>query len=285
MPLPDRGKPGATILVVALIVAACGYATWYYLASGERGRPERVAEVPAQLLPPPAPAPEPAPAAASPTGETASAPDGAPASTPGTVAPGTAATEPTPSSAFAAALPGGATSTPAMPTAPVTPAAPVTSTAPAAPGSGEQTSSSGAPVAGVPAVPPSSSSAPPSPPQVAMAPGGAVPAVPDVPEASPAPEAPRVYGVTNGPARIVIKAVNESWIQVRDRDNVVSVRTLKPGESYRVPDRSGLILRTGNAGGLEVSVDGRPVPPVGPPGKSRNVALDPDRLVAGKAAE
>jgi cytoskeleton protein RodZ len=120
------------------------------------------------------------------------------------------------------------------------------------------------------------------PPQIAMAPGGAVP---DVPEASAAPEGPRVYGVTNGPARIVIKAATESWIQVRDRDNVVSVRTLKSGESYRVPDRSGLTLRTGNAGGLEVSVDGKTVPPVGPPGKSRNIALDPDRLIAGRAAE
>jgi hypothetical protein len=111
------------------------------------------------------------------------------------------------------------------------------------------------------------------------------PAVPDLPAAAPSPEAPRVYGVTNGPARIVVKATAESWVQVRDGDSVVSVRTLKPGESYRVPDRPGLSMRTGNAGALEISVDGKTVPPVGPPGRSRNVALDPDRLVAGKAVE
>jgi cytoskeleton protein RodZ len=261
MPLPDRGKPGATILVVALIVAACGYATWYYLASGERARPERVAEVPAQLLPPPAPVPAPDPVLATEPqpGETATAAD-APA-------PGAAVTEPTPSGALASPLPGAAM--------------PATSAFPASPAPGSQASSlAGAPAAspftGMPASPSS------LPPQIATAPSGAVP---EVPEASAAPEGPRVYGVTNGPARIVIKAATESWIQVRDRDNVVSVRTLKPGESYRVPDRSGLTLRTGNAGGLELSVDGKTVPPVGPPGKSRNVALDPDRLIAGRAAE
>ena len=33
----------------ALILALCGYGTWYYLSTGERSRPERVAEVPAEL--------------------------------------------------------------------------------------------------------------------------------------------------------------------------------------------------------------------------------------------
>jgi cytoskeleton protein RodZ len=62
------------------------------------------------------------------------------------------------------------------------------------------------------------------------------------------------------------------------------MRVLKPGETYRVPDRPGLVLRTGNAGGLDITVDGRPVASVGPVGKTRNVALDPERLVAGTAA-
>ena len=73
-------------------------------------------------------------------------------------------------------------------------------------------------------------------------------------------------------------------MQVRDAtDKVVSMRVLKTGESYRVPNRSYLVLRTGNAGALDITVDGRQVPAIGPSGKTRTVALDPERLVAGKA--
>ena len=52
--------PAAECCWSALILAICGYGAWYYLSTGERSRPERVAEVPAALLPP---KPEPAVAA------------------------------------------------------------------------------------------------------------------------------------------------------------------------------------------------------------------------------
>jgi len=71
---------------------------------------------------------------------------------------------------------------------------------------------------------------------------------------------------------------------VRDTDpgqTIVAQRTLHAGDSYRVPDRPGLVLRTGNATGLEVSVDGKVAPALG--GTVRNVALDPARLLAGTA--
>ena len=37
------------MLLVALILAICGYGTWFYLSTGERTRPERVAAVPPAL--------------------------------------------------------------------------------------------------------------------------------------------------------------------------------------------------------------------------------------------
>jgi cytoskeleton protein RodZ len=49
MPLAARSLPGGAILLVGLILALCGYGTWYYLVTGERSRPERVAAVPAEL--------------------------------------------------------------------------------------------------------------------------------------------------------------------------------------------------------------------------------------------
>ena len=43
-------------------------------------------------------------------------------------------------------------------------------------------------------------------------------------------------------------------------------------------------MRTGNAGGLEITVDGNPAPPIGRIGAvRRNVALDPQALIAGTA--
>jgi cytoskeleton protein RodZ len=246
MPLSERSLPGGAVLLVALILAACAYAVWYYRASGDRARPDRVAEVPAQVvpLPPPSEVPRPPNADATPP---AGATDTAPASP---TAPDASAPSTTPQP---------------NQTADTAPAAPPAAAVPPAP----------APVAAAP-----QAAAPPAPVQAA-----APPAIPEPPPATPASNAPRVFGPSSGPVRIVLKAATDSWIQVREpNQSVLSMRTLKAGDSYRVPDRPGLTLRTGNAGGLEVTVDGKPVPPVGPPGKSRTVALDPDKLAAGNAA-
>ena len=57
-------------------------------------------------------------------------------------------------------------------------------------------------------------------------------------------------------------------------------RILYVGDSYRVPDRSGLTLITGNAGGLKIIVDDVEVPPLGPLGAvRRGVLLDPESLL------
>src|ERR1700736_554969 len=49
MPLGERSVPGGAMLLVALILALCGYGTWYYVSTSERSRPDRVGEVPAEL--------------------------------------------------------------------------------------------------------------------------------------------------------------------------------------------------------------------------------------------
>ena len=96
---------------------------------------------------------------------------------------------------------------------------------------------------------------------------------------------PKVYGRTNLDARVVITAVDDSWVQIMGPDNeLLLTRILHAGDSYRVPDRPGLLMVTGNAGGLEVRVDDAIAPTLGPLGVVlRNIALDPDRLLAGTA--
>lgn len=118
-------------------------------------------------------------------------------------------------------------------------------------------------------------------------PPGAIPAAP-TPEAllpNDASRQPRAYGVENETARIVLRAKLDSWVQVHAADDsLLLTRVLQPGDSYRVPNLAGLTLLTGNAGGLDIEVDGAVVPPLGPVGAiRRGIALDPERLLRGTA--
>ena len=73
-------------------------------------------------------------------------------------------------------------------------------------------------------------------------------------------------------------------MQIRGADNneLLLTRVLHPGDSYRVPNRPDLVMFTGNAGGLEIRVDDALAPAIGPVGAvRRNIALDPDSLMAG----
>ena len=86
--------------------------------------------------------------------------------------------------------------------------------------------------------------------------------------------------------RIVVRAKIASWVQVRDdtENQSIMTRLLKVGDVYEVPNRPGLVLMTGNAGALEITVDGEVVPSIGDPGTvRRHVALEPDRLKDGTA--
>ncbi len=96
----------------------------------------------------------------------------------------------------------------------------------------------------------------------------------------------RVFGADNWDSRILVRAKMNSWIQVRDDNGnrLLLTRLLRTGDTYRVPNRPGLKLLTGNAGALEILVDGEAVPSIGPLGAvRRSVALDIERLRQGTA--
>ncbi len=122
---------------------------------------------------------------------------------------------------------------------------------------------------------------PPAPPApVAEATAPAETASTEAPQPAPAAEEP----VT----RIIVHATANSWIEVRDdfSNTMLVSRLLKAGERYAVPDKTGLSLHTGNAGALEILVDGAVVPAIGAGGAVlRGVQLDPDLLKSGKAAQ
>jgi cytoskeleton protein RodZ len=112
-------------------------------------------------------------------------------------------------------------------------------------------------------------------------PGAAAPTAPAPPSLT-AGTVPRTFGLTNQNTRVKLRAVQESWVQVRGPDGeVLLTRVLRPGESYLVPNRDGVRMVTGNAGGLEVLLDGEVMPALGRPGEVlRNISLEPADLRA-----
>jgi cytoskeleton protein RodZ len=259
VPLAERSVPGGAMVLAALILAVCGYGLWYYLSATTRPRLERVAPLPAELAPPSAPVEAPAPPAAAPPAAVAPVP-APPAETP-PQPPSASLSQNTP-----AALP------------PVKPAAAGPATPPAPPPGSVTT---GAVTASEPTSPPTAAEASSSP-----AAEGSLPPVPAQALAPPKPpEEPHEYGRANGRTRVVVRAVSESWIQVRDQDKkAIFTRKLLPGDSYRVPDEPGATLTTGKGTGLVFTVDGQQAPPIGG-AFHKTVVLDPDRLLAGTAVE
>lgn len=99
---------------------------------------------------------------------------------------------------------------------------------------------------------------------------------------------PQTYGQNNG-GRVVVRAKADAWVQIQadhEGGEVFLTRILHAGDEYRVPDRNDLFLMTGNAGGLEILVDGNTVEHIGALGVvRRRVLLDPDRLITGTAID
>ncbi|HVH76439.1 MAG TPA: DUF4115 domain-containing protein, partial [Stellaceae bacterium] len=147
----------------------------------------------------------------------------------------------------------------------------------------------------LPLVPPPAVT-PPAVPAPAAAPPGATasaakPAVgtppAEIAAASPPPaKAPAADSPPAGAdaSRILIRATADSWIEVKDAAGaVLYTRVLKAGDSYPVPDKPGVTMDTGNAGGLALSLDGKPLPALGGQGVvRRHIALDPQALAAAK---
>lgn len=101
------------------------------------------------------------------------------------------------------------------------------------------------------------------------------PATPEIETA--ASETPAV----EAPHPVVLKALQSTWLEIRDAQHVVVFsRVLSSGEEYWVPqDQPGLTMTLGNAGGLQILVEGKALPLLGTPGQvKRNVPLDVQAL-------
>ncbi len=304
VPLGERSLPGGALVLVALILALCGYGIWYYLSTDERNRPERVAAVPSSLqpstqtpvlVPPPAARPGSSSTAQSvaaqsvvaqpsatpqPSAQASASPTALPA---GPAKSGDSQTPPAPNLFGAAAS--GPPSGVAAPPSVMVPS--VTAPTPSASNSSAPTLAPGTLITTMPrtgAAPAPQAAAPaPAPAAASVQPPAAQPQTSAAPASASAPANSAASAAGGG--RVAIRALADCWIQVRAADqSIVFSRVLKSGEVYNVPVRSGLSLRTGNAGALQFVVDGTPAPSIGSVGAlRRDVSLDPAELAAGTA--
>jgi len=298
-PVPESKIPSGAVLLISILLIALAYGGWYYFTSGDREADGQVLDLPQSLEPlvsngdelvqdPSDPSKR---IVLLPAEPVAGSEDG-----PSDQAPPEFATEPAQPSAPAPTEPASETPASEIPGARTT-----QEPAPPAGGGGLPTEFEAEPAAEVSAdkdlsepaltVPLPETVATPVPEPAAMPVSGsanlAIPTAPTPQALLPedASRQPRVYGVENATARVVLRARLDSWVQVHAADeSLLLTRVLQPGDTYRVPNMDGLTLITGNAGGLEIEVDGAALPPLGPVGAiRRGIALDPERLLDGSA--
>lgn len=124
-------------------------------------------------------------------------------------------------------------------------------------------------------------------PAVPVAVDDAVLTQPAAPAASgPAPAATAAANVPNEGA-VVIAAREDAWVKVYDEASgkAVFMGVMAAGDRYEVPaDRQDLLLWTGRAGALDVTVGGTAIPPLGAPTETvRDVPLTAAGLAARAA--
>lgn len=92
------------------------------------------------------------------------------------------------------------------------------------------------------------------------------------------------FGVDNrDKAEVILQASQEAWIKVEDgRGNTVFSRVLVPGDVYYVPNGNKYKATFGNAGGIDIWVNGNLIPDVGKDhDRVAGIMLSPDSLLKG----
>lgn len=93
------------------------------------------------------------------------------------------------------------------------------------------------------------------------APGPSAPGTPAAPPASARPA-----GAAAGPQRLLIKAVEPSWIRVQPDEGRATEELLPAGASREWSAERRFLVTIGNAGGVELALNGKALPPLGPKG-------------------
>ena len=88
------------------------------------------------------------------------------------------------------------------------------------------------------------------------------------------------YGRQNRDARVILRAKAATRVLVQGADGTVFInRILRPGDSYRVPDKVGLTLTTPDGGAVALELDGQEMGAAGSEGQvTEALPLDPQAI-------
>jgi len=106
-------------------------------------------------------------------------------------------------------------------------------------------------------------------PKVPPAPAPAAAPPVSTPAAMPAPAptpAPAVARSAAGPQRLMIRALDATWIRVQPDEGRATEELLPAGASREWSAERRFLVTIGNAGGVEVALNGKVLPPLGPKG-------------------
>ena len=82
------------------------------------------------------------------------------------------------------------------------------------------------------------------------------------------------HPVVSGGTRIAVKANQGSWIDACSDGRIVLRKYLPQGSSVNLRFSNGAVIRMGNSGGVEISINGTPTGPLGRLGQIRVVQFD-----------
>lgn len=95
-----------------------------------------------------------------------------------------------------------------------------------------------------------------------------------LPPAPPSATKPAAAAATQGPSfELLIRAKEDSWMSIVADGKEVMSGTLKAETERSVRARERVVLKIGNAGGVEISHNGKAMAPLGVPGQSRTVTF------------
>jgi hypothetical protein len=98
-----------------------------------------------------------------------------------------------------------------------------------------------------------------------------------VPRALPAPPVSRAAPPAKS-VQIVLTAHQPSWVEVTADGKTAFTGTLEPNDSRSIAADGLVKLVTGNAGGIAISLNGKALDPIGPPGQVMDVRLTAEGL-------